>query len=128
MQKAILCVLILIAVILAPWLLVPLIAFVVAYGAWLALAAALLVLFLLVLALKDKLFAPSRGSIDSVAQESNERYREKVEAAELLKAAEPPRPKQKPRTKVSCSKCHAEIERHSMFCPACGKDPRSTAA
>lgn len=94
MQKAILCVLILIAVILAPWLLVPMIAFVIAYGVWLALAAAVLVLFLLVLALKDKLFAPSRGSIDRMAQESNDRYREKVEAAERLKAAEPPKPKQ----------------------------------
>lgn len=128
MQKAILCVLILIAVILAPWLLVPIIALVVAYGAWLAVAAIVLVLFLLALTLKDKLFAADRGSIDKMAWESNERYREKVAAAERLKAAEPPKPEQKLRKKVNCSQCRAEIERHSMYCPACGKDPRSTAA
>lgn len=130
MQKAILCVLILIAVILAPWLLVPMIALVVAYGAWLAVAAIVLVLFLLALTLKDKLFAANHKSIDRVARESNERYREKVAAAERLKAAErtfaaePSKPERKPRTKVNCSQCQSEIDRHSMYCPACGKDPR----
>jgi membrane protein implicated in regulation of membrane protease activity len=134
MQLAILLVLILIAVILAPWLLTVIAALIAAYGLWLIIAAALsltlVVVVLLVYSFKN-VFFPKRDvssrieqqiaevNIQNRAKEAAKRALNKQET--MIRQAELERVSKK--RMVACKKCEASIERHSMYCPKCGKIP-----
>lgn len=134
MQLAILLVLILIAVILAPWLLGVIAALVVAYGLWLVIAGVIslsvVALFLLVYGLKQGFFPkPAVSSaIELKIAEANDQYRAKEaekravnKQENLVREAERVRVREKRMT--TCKKCEASIEKHSMYCPKCGKSP-----
>lgn len=134
MQLAILLVLILIAVILAPWLLGVIAALIFAYGIWLVIAAALTLVFVLVVlvvyGLKRGLF-PKRqlsSGIEQKIADVNSQHRAREAAKRVVDnhvapalQAEPVRASEKRLT--VCKKCEASIEKHSMYCPKCGKSP-----
>ena len=92
MQKAILCVLVLIALIMAPWLLGPLLAAVAAYWAVLVVAVVVGVIIAVAIALKgdkgSEYKAPpscSRSMGGKIA-EANARYRQQMATEERAKA------------------------------------------
>lgn len=137
MQLAILLVLILIAVILAPWLLGVIAVLVAAYGLWLAVAFALTIAAIAIGAVVLLIYFSGRGlfkkhdissGTEQKIAEANRLFRAK-EAARLA-VAEQEELKYKEimdRAKKSglttCKSCSASIEKHSMYCPECGKSP-----
>ena len=136
MQLAILLVLILIAVILAPWLLGLIAVGIAAYGLWLIISLAVAAVFT-ILVVGVILMSGSKRSMSSkteqIISEVNEQYREK-EAAERAAAraaseigqAEIERVK-KVRV-VECPNCSATIAKHSLYCPQCGKSTKPRSA
>lgn len=134
MQLAILLVLILIAVILAPWLLGVIAALIVAYGLWLVIAGVIslsvVAVFLLVYGLKHEFFPKPdvSSAIEQKIAEVNSQYRAKEAAkrmvnkqVHLAQNEELVRVREKRMT--TCKKCESSIEKHSMYCPKCGKSP-----
>ena len=136
MQLAILLVLIVIAVILAPWLLGRIAVGIAAYGLWLIISLAVAAVFT-ILVVGVILMSGSKRSMSSkteqIISEVNEQYREK-EAAERAAAraaseigqAEIERVK-KVRV-VECPNCSATIAKHSLYCPQCGKSTKPRSA
>ena len=136
MQLAILLVLIVIAVILAPWLLGLIAVGIAAYSLWLIISLAVAAVFT-VLVVGVILMSGSKRSMSSkteqIISEVNEQYREK-EAAERAAAraaseigqAEIERVK-KVRV-VECPNCSATIAKHSLYCPQCGKSTKPRSA
>ncbi|VVO24010.1 hypothetical protein [Pseudomonas fluorescens] len=135
MQLAILLALILIAVILAPWLLGVIAVLVAAYGLWLAVAFALTIAAIaigaVVLLISRRGLVKKRDISSGAEQkiaEANRLYRAKeaarraVAAQEELKYIETPERDKKAST-ATCKSCSASIEKHSMYCPKCGKSP-----
>lgn len=146
MQKAILCVLILILVVLAPWLLVPIIAlfaaFFTAYGALMVVALGLLVVvgIALLLIRKPK---TSEESLRDRNKEFNRKYREQAKKDELAREGReaasmgqtencvthvevelPKEPAPHSSRMVKCPHCEEPISKHGLWCPKCGKDPK----
>lgn len=134
MQLAILLVLILIAVTLSPWLLGVMAFLVAAYGLWLvviAIASVVAVgIVLTVYGLRRGLF-PKRDVSSMIEQQiadANAQHRAK-EVARL--AAENREKAQRQELAESvvhakttiCKKCQSSIQKHSMYCPVCGKSP-----
>lgn len=146
MQKAILCVLILIAVILAPWLLVPMIALVAAlvaaYGAFMMIALGLLIVVGIAL-----LFARNPKTLEDSLRERNKEFnrkymeqakkeslaREEGEVAgkgqtEKLTAYTEKEPTKEPTPHsprmIKCPNCAESISKYGLWCPKCGKDPK----
>ena len=136
MQLAILLVLIVIAVILAPWLLGLIAVGIAAYSLWLIISLAVAAVFT-ILVVGVILMSGSKRSMSSkteqIISEVNEQYREK-EAAERAAAraaseigqAEIERVK-KVRV-VECPNCSATIAKHSLYCPQCGKSTKPRSA
>lgn len=125
MQVAILVVLILILVVMAPWILAVAAAAVVAYGLWVIVTG--VVFFLLIIGMAWFHCAQSRRPVISIETEMeiervNEEFRRKE--ADRVKSEVISDPgKDKPRRLIACRSCSAEIEKFSMFCPVCGKKP-----
>jgi uncharacterized protein (DUF58 family) len=145
MQKAILCVLILIALILAPWLLVPIIALVAAlvaaYGTLMIFALGLLVVagIALLFVRKPKTLEDSlrernkefnRKYMEQAKKESPEREEGEVAAkgqAEKLVATEKEltnEPTSRSPRMIKCPHCAESISKYGLWCPKCGKDPK----
>lgn len=136
MQLAILIVLIIIAVILAPWLLGLIAIAIAAYGMWLVIslvAAAVISLLVIVVILLSSSSKPASSNTERMMAEVNEQFRAKeaaqraaaVEAAEIA-LAESERIK-KVRV-MECPSCSATIPKHSLYCPQCGKSTKLRAA
>ncbi|WET11875.1 zinc ribbon domain-containing protein [Pseudomonas sp. D3] len=134
MQRAILLVLILIAVILAPWLLGVIAVLIAAYGLWVVVAGALsfmvVAVYLLVYFLRRRLLSRRDVSsrIEQQISEANRLHRAKdagngsvVAQENFAEKVESERVSKKRMT--ICKKCEASIEKHSMYCPQCGKSP-----
>lgn len=125
MQIAILAVLILILVVMAPWLLAVAAAAAVAYGLWVVITG--VTFFLLLVGVTWYHGAKSRRPVISTETEMaiervNEEFRRK--AAEQADDAVASKPVQvKPKRLITCRSCSAGIEKFSMFCPVCGKKP-----
>ncbi|MEC4024535.1 MULTISPECIES: hypothetical protein [Pseudomonas] len=125
MQIAILVVLTLILIVLAPWLLAVVAAAAVAYGLWVVVTG--VVFFLLLVGVTWYHGVQSRRPVISsktemAIQRANEEFRRKQ--AEQAAEDVPEEPAQeKPRRLIACRSCSAKIEKFSMFCPACGKKP-----
>lgn len=137
MQLAILLVLILIAVILAPWLLGVIAVLVAAYGLWLAVAFALTIAAIAIGAVVLLIYFSGRGlfkkrdissGTEQKIAEANRLFRakeaarlavaeqEELKYKEIIDRAKKARP-------ATCKSCSASIENHSMYCPECGKSP-----
>lgn len=134
MQRAILVVLILIAVILAPWLLGVIAALIVAYGFWLVVTASLTfavtVLFLLIYALNKGFFSRKTGPsmIDQQIVEVNKQHRANEAAKRAISNNRESLIDKQAELAVkkkmgTCKSCEASIEKYSMYCPKCGKSP-----
>lgn len=127
MQVAIFVVLVLILVVMAPWVLALAAAAVVAYGIWVVVTG--LVFFLLSLGLAAYYGYKSRrptisSELEATIKRVNDEYRRKqAEAGESTRAVVVDPVKQKPKKLISCRVCSAEIEKFSLFCPVCGKNP-----
>ncbi|MGO2452583.1 zinc ribbon domain-containing protein [Pseudomonas taetrolens] len=136
MQLAILLVLIVIAVILAPWLLGLIAVGIAAYGLWLIISLAVAAVFS-ILVVSAILMSGSKRTISSkteqIISEVNEQYREK-EAAERAAAHEASEIGQakiervKKVRVVECPNCSATIAKHSLYCPQCGKSTKPRSA
>ena len=136
MQLAILLVLIVIAVILAPWLLGLIAVGIAAYGLWLIISLAVAAVFS-ILVVSAILMSGSKRTISSkteqIISEVNEQYREK-EAAERAAAREASEIGQaeiervKKMRVVECPNCSAMIAKHSLYCPQCGKSTKPRSA
>jgi membrane protein implicated in regulation of membrane protease activity len=134
MQLAILLVLILIAVILAPWLLGVIAIVVAAYGLWLVAAFALTIaagiVILVVYSLRHGLFQ-KRDMSSRMGQkiaEANRLHRVKEAAQRSVAAQEELKYQEildraKKASTATCKSCSASIEKYSMYCPKCGKSP-----
>lgn len=134
MQLAILLVLIVIAVILAPWLLGVIAVLAAAYGVWLVagiiLTAAFALIGLVIYIVRIS-FAP-RDKISSSSEfkiaEANRLYREReslqraADAESELKSREILARTNLARTMV-CKNCSESIKKNSLYCPNCGKPP-----
>lgn len=146
MQKAILCVLILIAVILAPWLLVPMAAvvaaLVAAYGTLMMIALGLLVVAGIALlfvrkpktlenSLRERNKELNRKYMEQAKKESPEREEGEVAAkgqAEKLAAYTEKELTNEPTSHsprmIKCPHCAESISKYGLWCPKCGKDPK----
>ncbi|VVO36555.1 hypothetical protein PS689_05433 [Pseudomonas fluorescens] len=135
MQLAILLVLILIAVILAPWLLWVVFAGAFAYGTALVATAAVALVFFLIFAFKDKLKSfQSRSRVDAQIRAANEIIRQKDaerEASIAMKHARQDELETKSEAYTGrrrvCAHCQVEIMAGSLYCPSCGKQPKPLA-
>ncbi|HFX1569770.1 TPA: hypothetical protein ACID4M_004716 [Pseudomonas aeruginosa] len=124
-QVAILVVLIIIAFILAPWLIGVAVALVAAYGIWLVLSASIVVVigisFVIFHGLREYLFYNGSGiseKIDKVNEEFLLREKNKQE----LTPDPPEEPKVHQSRKVAlCKHCGGEIRGYTLYCPICGK-------
>ncbi|EOB7986276.1 TPA: hypothetical protein ACNRRD_006237 [Pseudomonas aeruginosa] len=124
-QVAILVVLIIIAFILAPWLIGVAVALVAAYGIWLVLSASIVVVigisFVIFHGLREYLFYNGSGiseKIDKVNEEFLLREKNKQE----LTPDQPEEPKVHQSRKVAlCKHCGGEIRGYTLYCPSCGK-------
>ncbi|MGP5773009.1 hypothetical protein [Pseudomonas aeruginosa] len=124
-QVAILVVLIIIAFVLAPWLIGVAVALVAAYGVWLVLSASIVVVigisFVIFHGLREHLFYNGSGiseKIDKVNEEFLLRERNKQE----LTPDPPEEPKVHQSKKVAlCKHCGGEIRGYTLYCPSCGK-------
>ena len=136
MQLAILLVLIVIAVILAPWLLGLIAVAIAAYGLWLIISLAVAVV-VSILVVGVILMSGSKRSVSSnteqLISQVNEQYRAKEAAeraaareASVIEQAEIERVK-KVRV-VECPNCSATIAKHSLYCPQCGKSTKPRSA
>lgn len=146
MLKAILCVLILILVVLAPWLLVPITALVAAlvtaYGLFLMVALGLLVVVGIALlfirkpktsgeSLRDRNKEFNRKYIEQAKKDDLARERRETAAGDktenlatpvekdLLKKPAPHSPRM-----IKCPHCEESIPKYGLWCPKCGKDPK----
>ncbi|NNA32568.1 hypothetical protein [Pseudomonas lundensis] len=132
MQIAILLVLVVIAVILAPWLLGVAAIAVAAYGLWVAvgmvIAAVVFVLVIGVMMFSSR-SQPSSGRTEQMIAEVNQKHREK-EAAEQAAARENIALEQaevetiKKARVMECPHCSASIAKHSLYCALCGKNTK----
>lgn len=138
MQLAILLVLIVIAVILAPWLLGLIAVAIAAYGLWLIISLAVAVAVVVsILVVGVILMSGSKRSVSSNTEQMisqvNEQYRAK-EAAERAAAREASAIEQaeiervKKVRVVECPNCSATITKHSLYCPQCGKSTKPRSA
>ncbi|HCE3792318.1 TPA: hypothetical protein NEP29_005130 [Pseudomonas aeruginosa] len=124
-QVAILVVLIIIAFILAPWLIGVAVALVAAYWIWLVLSASIVVVigisFVIFHGLREYLFYNGSGiseKIDKVNEEFLLREKNKQE----LTPDPPEEPKVHQSRKVAlCKHCGGEIRGYTLYCPSCGK-------
>ena len=134
MQFAILLVLILIAVILAPSLLGVIAALIVAYGFWPVVTASLTfavtVLFLLIYALNKGFFSrkAGRSAIDQQIAEANKQHRANEAAKRAISSnreslIDTQAERVVKKKMGACKNCKASIEKYSMYCPKCGKSP-----
>ena len=136
MQLAILLVLIVIAIILAPWLLGLVAVVIAALGFWLlislvaAVVVSLLVIGFIVVSGSSK---PVSSKTVQIITEVNEEFRAKevakmaaARASAAIKEAEIERVK-KVRV-VECPNCSATIAKHSLYCPQCGKSTKPRSA
>ncbi|MBF8765331.1 MULTISPECIES: hypothetical protein [Pseudomonas] len=125
MQIAILAVLILILIVLAPWLLAVVAAAAVAYGLWVVVTG--VAFFLLLIGVTWYHGVKSRRPLISsktemAIQRVNEEFRRK-QAEHAAEDVPNESAQEKPRRLIACRSCSAKIEKFSMFCPACGKKP-----
>lgn len=134
MQLAILVVLIVIAVILAPWLLGVFAFLVAAYGLWLVViaitSAAVVGIFLTAYGLRRGFFHKSVASsmIEQQIAVANAQHRAK-EAARIAVENKERDQRQEvgdsvvPARMTICKNCQSSIQKYSMYCPLCGKSP-----
>lgn len=140
MLLAILLVLILIACILAPWLIPFALAAVSLYGVFIVVIGAVVVsvtvggfvIFVVGQVLQSRRDNQKRIEseikISRQIEESNRIFREKERLAEIEKSMAAASEKPVIRMKIVCQSCTAEIDRASMYCPVCGKAPRLSAS
>ncbi|WJO30974.1 hypothetical protein [Pseudomonas monteilii] len=127
MQIAILVVLVLILVVIAPWMLAVLAAAAVAYGLWVVVTG--LVFFVLFVGIVGWQGIQARKPVissktEKAIERANEEFRRKeAEKASVTSAISSEPVQDKPRKLIKCRSCSAEIEKFSMFCPVCGKKP-----
>lgn len=139
MQVAILVVLIIIAVVLAPWLIGVVVALAALYGAWLVVAgvasAVLLIVAVLFFIGGNAVFGAlmrdsSKSRINDQIWEANKIFAEKERlkkleaAAELQRIQEASARAEASGTMIHCPHCDGLISKHGLFCPHCGNDPK----
>lgn len=139
MQLAILIVLIIIAVVLAPWLLGVALALLALYGLWVLVAAIAAVVGLLVLAVAlsaGKVLASRRppsmlsDKTEQMIAKANEKFRADAAAldrSEVAKTMEAGLVTEEHRqgNYRECPSCKEQMPKYGLFCPHCGKDPKS---
>jgi len=126
MQIAILVVLTLILIVLAPWLLAVVAAAAVAYGLWVVITG--VAFFLLLVGVTWYHSVQSRRPLISsktemAIQRANEEFRRKQAEQSAAEDMPEEQAQEKPRRLMACRSCSANIEKFSMYCPACGKKP-----
>lgn len=140
MLLAILLVLILIACLLAPWLIPAALTIASLYGAVVVVAGALvafgmvggLVFMIAKAVIDDRKMKRQRVESDErqrlQIEEGARIIREKERLASAAHGQGEDQPRVAARLKINCQNCAAEIDRGSMYCPACGKSPRAQPA
>lgn len=132
MQLAILIVLVLILLVLAPWLIGVIAVLAAAYGVWLVAAFVISIVVgvvcVLIYALGTSFSKPRAVSSSTEAKiaEANRAYREKEAARRELERQEQLKydeiiERTKASRLIACKSCHASIEKHGPYCPVCGK-------
>ncbi|HBP5293145.1 hypothetical protein JTL84_03740 [Pseudomonas aeruginosa] len=124
-QVAILVVLIIIAFILAPWLIGVAIALVAAYGVWLVLSAAIVVVlgisFVLLHGFREYLFYKGPGISEKI-DKVNEEFLLREKSKQELTPDPPEEPKVHQSKRVAlCKHCGGEIRGYTLYCPSCGR-------
>lgn len=125
MQLAILLVLILIAILIAPWLIGVIVALAALYGVWLVVGAvtvgviAMAGMAVILILDKARKTASSR-SIDLQIAEANRAHRERMESASVEAPVLEKKVNKAVRTKP-CPSCEGNVPVGSLYCPSCGK-------
>lgn len=125
MQLAILLVLILIAILIAPWLIGVIVALAALYGVWvvvgaITVGAVVIVGTTLVLALEKLRKKSSSRTIDLQIAEANRAHREKMESAPVEAPIIEKAVNKAVRTRL-CPSCEGSVPIGSLYCPSCGK-------
>ncbi|MCE0757102.1 hypothetical protein LU683_29920 [Pseudomonas asiatica] len=125
MQLAILLVLILIAILIAPWLIGVIVALAALYGVWvvvgaITVGAVVIVGTTLVLVLEKLRKKSSSRTIDLQIAEANRAYRERMESSPVEAPALEKKVSKAVRTKP-CPSCEGNVPVGSLYCPSCGK-------
>ncbi|WP_060495450.1 hypothetical protein [Pseudomonas sp. GTC 16482] len=125
MQLAILLVLILIAILIAPWLVGVIVTLAALYGAWVVIGAitvgvVVIVGTIVVLAI-EKLRGKTRvRAIDLQIAEVNRAHRERMDSAPVEAPINEKAANKAVRTKL-CPSCEGDVPIGSLYCPCCGK-------
>ncbi|GGU84403.1 hypothetical protein GCM10009504_45950 [Pseudomonas laurentiana] len=125
MQLAILLVLILIAILIAPWLIGVIVALAALYGTWVVMSAiavgvVVIVGTIVVLAIEKFREKTRVRAIDLQIAEVNRAHRERMDSAPVEAPINEKAANKAVRTKL-CTSCEGDVPIGSLYCPCCGK-------